>query len=157
MVLMRSKRFRGSSLYMASKCHHRALRYLRMDVVGQMIDVVIFFRTWMILIFGHALSDMALQHEYIGKYKARRTKCIDPLTGMQITVWPFVLSAHGLINGALVYWITGSVALGLAETILHILIDFCSCERWINLFQDQILHILCKGVWTYVWIWSAPL
>jgi len=122
-----------------------------------MMDVLMFFRSWMILIFSHAISDMALQHEYIGKYKARRTKCIDPLTGIQITVWPFVLSAHALINGALVYFITESVILGLAESLAHLIIDFVSCERWINLLQDQILHILCKGIWAYIWIWYALL
>lgn len=64
--------------------------------------------------------------------------------------WYYWLISHALVHGGAVFYISGSLWLGIIETVLHTLIDFCKCEHWINIHQDQTLHVLCKVAYVYV-------
>ena len=90
------------------------------------------------LLCGHAFGDYALQSDFIANNKGRPSP-----------MWPYVLSAHALIHGAFVYLATGSVNLGIAETIAHAFIDFGKCEKYFGIHADQLAHIACKVVWMY--------
>lgn len=121
-----------------------------------MIDIM-FWRQFVILIFGHAISDLALQHSEIGNRKSRIMRHTDPVLGIESHAWPAFLVGHGLINGALVYWCTGSVLLGIFESALHTVIDYFSSNRMIPFWFDQFLHVACKLAWCYIWWEYAPL
>jgi hypothetical protein len=96
--------------------------------------------TYFYLLAAHALCDFPLQGDYLAKGKNHRA----PLPG---TPWGICLAAHALIHGGAVALITGSLWLGIAETVAHAGIDFIKCEGWIDYTLDQILHLVCKGVW----------
>lgn len=70
--------------------------------------------------------------------------------------WPWVLPCHALIHGGTVMLITGSVVLGIAETVYHAGIDWLTCEEKINIHVDQALHVACKLLWLFVWSHSTP-
>jgi len=93
------------------------------------------------LLFAHAITDLALQHDYIGTYKWR---CNNSTTK---TRWVAVSVAHGMINGAGVALVTGNVYLGWAESVAHTAIDYGTTERWWGLAVDQALHFSCKVLW----------
>lgn len=92
------------------------------------------------LMFGHAVADFALQSEFMSRGKNRNTE-----TGK--THWPYALFAHSIIHGGAVAAVTGSVLLGVVETVLHGLTDFWKCEGKLTLKQDQMIHIGCKLVY----------
>lgn len=69
-------------------------------------------------------------------------------------IWPWLLSAHALHHGALVYLITQRPSLGLAEAIVHWCSDFAKCEKWYGFHTDQLVHIGSKLVWTTLATWS---
>ena len=95
--------------------------------------VLLFFK----LLIGHALADYALQPMVmiIGKNRHR---------SMEGVPWYYWMTAHALINSGAVWFITQSLWFGLAELILHWMIDFVKCEKWINAITDQWLHVACK-------------
>ena len=102
------------------------------------------------LLCGHAIADFALQTDWIAKNKNRHSipAGYDPvLHGPIQTIWPYVLGAHSLIHGFMVYAATGSVLLGMAETTAHWIIDFWKCEKLYGIHTDQMLHIVCKVAW----------
>jgi len=95
------------------------------------------------MIAGHALMDFSLQNDTMALEKNRHRD-----SPMQKSVpWYYWLTAHALIHGGTVGYITGSIHLGIAETIIHWIIDFGKCEKWYNIHVDQFLHIACKVVW----------
>ncbi len=101
-----------------------------------------------LLIAAHALCDFAFQTDVMAYSKNRH----NPMRNIQpgaipSPFWLYWLSAHALIHGGAVALLTGSVALGLAETLLHWGIDYAKCENWTNLHQDQMLHVASKVVW----------
>lgn len=101
-----------------------------------------------LMICAHALADFPLQGEFIAKAKNRHTPAFNVPPGQKPQkVWLHALTAHALIHGGFVYLITGSLALGLAETVAHWLIDFGKCENWYGIHVDQGLHIGCKIAW----------
>lgn len=91
------------------------------------------------LIVGHAIADFALQSDFVAFNKGRTSK----IPGM----WPYVLASHSLFHGFFVMYFTGSWKLGLAEAVVHAMIDFAKCEQKISLHVDQALHVLCKVLW----------
>jgi hypothetical protein len=97
------------------------------------------------LLIGHALADFALQSEIMAKGKNRHNK-IDKIPPGQkyVPCWPYWLSAHALIHGGVVFLATGNVHWGVAETILHFVIDFLKCEGCTNPNTDQALHAITK-------------
>jgi len=101
--------------------------------------------TLFLLIVGHAVADFALQTPLMAKLKSRHNKPTEIPKGQKyVPTWGFWLSAHGLIHGGAVYFVTGSVWLGIAETINHCLIDFIKCENITNPYVDQLLHYITK-------------
>ena len=103
-----------------------------------MLFALLFF-----LLAAHALTDYALQNETIATCKGRHC---DNLIAKSLP-WYYWLTAHALIHGGAVYWATGSLSLGLLETVVHWLIDFGKCEGWFGIHVDQALHVGCKIVW----------
>lgn len=101
-----------------------------------------------LLLCGHAIADFALQTDWIAKNKSRHNLVpagYDPVRhGPLQKIWPYVLSAHALIHGAMVFAVTQSVLLAAIETAAHWAIDFGKCERKYGIHTDQALHILCK-------------
>lgn len=99
-----------------------------------MLDILL------LLIAGHALADYPLQGDFLSKAKNHKS----PIPGIP---WYQALLSHSAIHGGMVGLITGSIWLGLAEFILHNLIDYGKCDGKITFNQDQALHIVCKLAW----------
>ena len=101
-----------------------------------------------LLLVGHAICDYPLQGDAVAINKNRNAK-----TELQKHVpWYYWLASHALMHGGAVALITGSVTLGIAETVAHFLIDFGKCEKLFNIHIDQLLHIICKLLWATCWI-----
>src|SRR3990167_8163236 len=95
-----------------------------------------------LLVAAHALTDYALQPEWMAQHKS-------PLNPPpeKLGQWWWVLTAHGLINGLGVALILGVWWLGVAETVAHFTIDRAKCLKRLTAKQDQILHLLSKILW----------
>ena len=104
---------------------------------GSFLSVV---QTFCLLIFGHFLGDYALQNDFIAKAKNR----FNPVPGVP---WYHALGAHSVIHGGIVGIITGSVVLGIFETICHFKTDDCKCAGKLTFNQDQATHIIHKIFW----------
>lgn len=85
----------------------------------------------------HALADFPLQGDYIAKQKVRRHADND-------SVWIVALTAHCVIHAGGVWLVSGSLALGCVELVLHMLIDIGKGEERFGLVADQMLHLTCK-------------
>lgn len=101
------------------------------------------------LMVGHAIADFWAQSDALAKMKNRNRDSASfcPPGQKPQTVWPYALTAHALMHGAAVWVITGSMWLGLAETVAHWLIDFGKCENWYGIHADQAMHAGCKAFW----------
>lgn len=95
---------------------------------------------FLLMLAWHALADYPLQGDFLAKAKNRTT----PIPGVP---WYQALGAHAAIHGAGVGVVTGSVWLGLAEFVLHALIDDTKCKGRIGFNTDQGLHFACKALW----------
>lgn len=102
---------------------------------------------WMIV--GHFVADYALQSDFMAKEKNpwHKPDHVPPGQTPQ-RFWPWVLTAHAAIHGGAVALATGSIALGIAETVAHWLIDLAKCAGLTGIHTDQALHLLCKAAWT---------
>jgi len=110
------------------------------------------FETLFMLLVGHALADMALQPEAMAKGKNRHFKPDYIPTGQKLVpCWPYWLTAHSLINGGIVFLITGNIAFGVWETAVHWITDYtkCSNKGILNPHSDQAIHIACKFLYWY--------
>ncbi len=95
------------------------------------------------LLAAHALMDFPMQAGPMATEKSRHSR-----TELQKQVpWYYWLTAHALVHGLAVAFITGSVGYGIAETVCHWVIDFAKCDGWTNIHIDQALHVLCKVLW----------
>lgn len=92
----------------------------------------------------HFLCDFPLQGDFLAKGKDH-TK---PLPGVP---WFWCLLAHGVLQGAGVGIVSGSLALGAAEMIFHMAIDYGKCAGWYGFTFDQLLHLACKAGWAAGW------
>jgi hypothetical protein len=92
------------------------------------------------LLAAHALCDYPLQGDFLARGKNHK----NPISGV-----PFYhcLLAHSLIHGGAVAIVTGNLALGIAETAVHALIDYGKCDGWFGFDADQFLHVACKCLW----------
>lgn len=90
------------------------------------------------LVLGHFVADFALQTEAIALGKGRKTNKI------KVVPWPYWLTAHAMIHGAIVYVITQNVFLSVCEVVVHWVVDLMKCEGFTNIHQDQVLHIASK-------------
>ena len=104
------------------------------------------FELFFKLMFAHFFADVTLQSTKMANGKNRNKKSDYVLLPGQkfIACWPYDLTAHAITHGGFVYIATGSLALGITETIAHWVIDFAKCETWTNIHTDQLLHLLCK-------------
>jgi len=87
---------------------------------------------------GHALADYPLQGDYLAREKVRSQ-------AGTLASWVMALSAHALVHAGAVWLISGSMALGAVELVLHWMIDLAKGERRIGLVTDQLMHLACKG------------
>lgn len=101
------------------------------------------------LLAAHALADYPLQGDFLSRAKNHKL----PVPGVP---WPIALGAHALIHGGAVALVTGSFVLGLAETVIHMGIDWLKCDGRTSLMTDQVLHVVCKVVWVIV-LYAAVL
>lgn len=90
------------------------------------------------LLVAHALCDFPLQNDYLARAKNAWGGAPE---------WPFALGAHALIQGGGVALVTGSVGLGVAESVAHAVIDNLKCAGRISYGTDQALHVACKLLW----------
>lgn len=88
----------------------------------------------------HVLADFPLQGDYIAKQKARKHADNN-------SVWIVALSAHSIIHAGGVWLVSGSLALGCVELVLHALIDIGKGEDKFDLVTDQLLHLACKALY----------
>ncbi len=105
------------------------------------------------LLMGHALADFSFQSDSMAKGKNRNRKpdmSVVPSGQQYQPTWFYWLSAHALIHGMAVWLITGSIYMGCAESVCHLVIDFGKCESWYGIHVDQSAHILCKVVWCFL-------
>jgi len=115
-----------------------------------MIPGLTFFELLALMVLAHALGDYPLQGEFLSRAKSRA----NPVPGVP---WYQALAAHSIIQGGLVGLVTGSLWLGLAEAVVHALVDDAKCMGRLTFNQDQALHIACKIVWVAVLMSSAGL
>lgn len=108
--------------------------------------IAIFF----LLLCGHALADFALQNEWVATNKSRHAldKYLLEDREKMLVIWPYLLTAHALHHGLMVFLVTQRPVLGLAETIVHWASDFAKCEGWYDFHVDQFVHIGSKIAWT---------
>lgn len=112
-----------------------------------------------ILLGGHAIADYPLQGDFLAVGKGARAA---PHFGVP---WWHCLTAHAMIHGAFVAFLTGSLTLGLVEFVLHWIIDDLKCRKITGINADQALHICCKVAYVVVmavagyapcWLEGAP-
>ena len=89
----------------------------------------------------HALADYPLQGDFLASQKARSQ-------ADSREVWIVALTAHSIIHAGGVWLVSGSLAFGMAELVLHALIDLGKGEKKFGLITDQLLHLACKLVFT---------
>lgn len=123
-----------------------------------MNELIPFLPIFFLMLCGHSVADFALQSEFIATNKNRHfiPKGYDAVIhGPRQTIWPYVLFSHSLIHGTMIYLITGSTLLALAESIVHSWIDFGKCEKWYGIHTDQWLHIASKAAWAWAFVHSG--
>lgn len=98
------------------------------------------------LVFAHCLADYPLQGEFLATAKDRNSS-------LGKLFWRHALFAHSMIHAGGVALVTGSIALGLCEAIIHGFTDWLKCEKRISLAVDQAIHFACKIVWAAVAVW----
>jgi len=99
--------------------------------------------TFCLLIAGHFVADYPLQGDFLATAKQK-----GPLR-----LWH--LFGHSAIHGGAVLLVTGSLALGLAETAVHMGIDELKTRGVTSFAQDQALHVICKVLWTAALLWGV--
>ncbi len=101
------------------------------------------------LLIGHMLGDYPLQGEFLATGKNRHLNATNLFEGNTPPrhLWVHALTAHSLIHAGIVWAITSSAAFGIAELVLHWIIDFCRCEKLFSFNIDQALHVLCKLIY----------
>lgn len=92
------------------------------------------------LLFAHALADYSLQTDFIATGKNRHTP--NPHVP-----WYYIMVAHCMLHAGFVTMFTGSLWLGVAEFLLHFLLDVLKCEGKTNIHVDQGGHVACKLLW----------
>ena len=102
-----------------------------------------FFTLLALLVFSHALGDYPLQNDFMARGKNWNT----PVPGVP---WYHLLGAHSIIHGGLTGMVTGSLLIGVLETIMHFVIDSLKNRGITSTHSDQALHIACKVVWAFM-------
>lgn len=92
---------------------------------------------------SHAVCDYPLQGDFLARGKNHKA----PLPGVP---WYQCLIWHAAIHAGGVALATGSVGLGCAEFVAHLLIDYGKCDGWFGFNADQMLHVGCKLIWVAI-------
>lgn len=100
-------------------------------------------QTLIFLLAGHALCDYPLQGDFLARGKNHK----QPIAGVP---WQQCLWAHAAIHGGMVALVTGVWWLGLAECLVHAIIDHEKCAEGLTFNQDQALHVAFKFAWFLV-------
>lgn len=93
------------------------------------------------LLCSHFVCDYPLQSDFIAVGKSPKPGTLNGVP------WLWIMLGHCFTHGAGVAFVTGSVGLGIAETVAHFVIDVAKCLKLTTINADQGLHILCKLVW----------
>jgi hypothetical protein len=103
-----------------------------------------------VMLAGHAVADYPLQGDFLARAKNRFL----PIPGV-----PFyhALGSHAAIHGGFVGLATGSITLGIAETLVHALVDDAKCAGLLTFDQDQAIHVACKALWCAAIVSFGPL
>ena len=95
------------------------------------------------LIMAHFVGDFVLQNDRLA---------IEKCPGKDATLsWQWWMLGHASCHGLIVMLLTSSAFLGLMEMTSHFYIDYLKCKAKFNLIVDQIIHILCKVLWVYLY------
>lgn len=95
----------------------------------------------LLLAMGHFVGDFTLQNDRMA---------VEKCPGQDQTLpWFWWLTAHAGTHALIVAVLTGMPWLGVAEWLLHGLIDYGKCRFGFSLGIDQALHLLCKVAWAY--------
>lgn len=98
------------------------------------------------LLIGHMLADYPLQGDFLAVHKNRHVS--QPAsTVYPEKLWFHCLLGHSMIHAGFVWLISGQLVFGLAEMVLHFILDFIKCERWTSYTTDQVLHAVCKAAY----------
>ena len=124
--------------------------------LGGIAGVMILFFAMAI---GHALGDYPLQGSFLASGKNRHIDSSTFFGGNEASpiLWVHSLTAHSLIQAGMVWIVTGSATLALAEFVVHWIIDFVRCEKWIGFSMDQALHFSCKLIYALILVSCIPM
>ena len=100
----------------------------------------------MLLILVHFVVDYQFQSDFVARNKNRHLN-ETPIPAC------YVMFAHASCH-ALPLWFLLSPPLAMAELVLHYTIDVCKCEGLTNIHVDQALHVACKVVWAWAFLYS---
>jgi hypothetical protein len=127
----------------------------QIEIGGMAGTLILFFA----MAIGHALGDYPLQGSFLASGKNRHIDSSTFFGGSEASpiLWIHSLTAHSLIQAGLVWVVTGSGALALAEFVLHWIIDFVRCEKWIGFTLDQALHLACKMIYALILVSGIPM
>lgn len=97
-----------------------------------------------LLALAHFVCDFGLQTDRMAREK---------IAGGDVTLnWRWWLVSHAATHGLAVALLTGIPLLGLAETVLHAIIDWSKGRLRFSLALDQSLHLACKLLWVGLWV-----
>lgn len=94
------------------------------------------------LLSAHFLCDYPLQGDFIGKFKNRNIP-----REFEIPWWHLMI-AHSFIHAGAVLLITGNIYFTLFELFAHFIIDVLKCEGYTDINIDQLLHLICKVLYS---------
>lgn len=105
--------------------------------------------TLLMLFAGHALCDYPLQGDFLSQGKNRLLKGIP---------WKQCLFSHSLIHSGMVFLVTRSLILALAELGIHALTDYGKKAGWYGVGErafniDQGIHFACKIAWAVLFVY----
>ena len=107
-----------------------------------------YFNLLILLLMSHMIGDFVLQSSVMAEGKnPAKNNAID-------SIW--WLTAHGATHGLLVILVTGIPLLGLLEMVMHCSIDHGKCIKLYTFNTDQLLHIICKIVLSFLALNLTP-
>lgn len=104
-----------------------------------------FATTFLALMVGHVFADYVFQSAQMAEWKSPKAS-VPARAGK----WWWWMLAHGTVNGTFVWMVTGSIGLGVLETVLHCIIDIEKCMGYFSAVEDQLGHIVCKALWALI-------
>jgi len=103
-----------------------------------------------LLVFGHCIADTTFQTDAMSRGKSRHNPINPdrvPVGQKPMKLWPMWLTHHAMIQGGVVYLLTGSFLCFYLEIISHWIIDFFKCESKYSPIEDQLLHLSMKSLY----------